>query len=104
MMNPMGQCLMVEPPTAQQIGGQTRYPATPQMYRAHREISQVMTSKEKDSGYDPSDESETSDEMPQQKRGHRRSRTAKGTHGRPRKHHVMLNVHGKKVKASYWAP
>ena len=95
---------MLEPQTALPFEGQTRYPATPQMFRAHRDISQVMMNKEKDSGYDPSDESETSGTTSQQQRGHRRKRTAKGTHGKPRKHYVTLNIRGKKVKASYREP
>ena len=87
----------------QQFGGPNCYPATPQMHQMHRGNAQAMMNMEVDTGYDPSNESETSAQTPQQ-RGHRRSRNIQGNHSRPRKRHVMLNIKGKDVMASFWEP
>ena len=56
-----------------------------------------------DPGYEPSNESEASPHtLPL--RGHRSVWHPKGDRGGPRKHHVMLNIKGKEVLASYWEP
>ena len=87
----------------QKFGGHARYPATPQMQQTSRGNPQAMMNMEVDTGYDPSNDSETSAQMPQQ-RARRRNRNIQGNHSRPRKRHVMLNIKGKDVMASYWEP
>ena len=99
MMSPMGRCYPMEPPTTQQFCGPNRYSATPQMQQMSRGNPQALMNMGVDTGYDPSNESETSAQTPR-KSGHRRSRKR----GRPRKRHVMLNIHGKEVKVSYCEP
>ena len=83
----------------QPFGGQNRYPATPQMQQVHRGSAQAMMNMEVDTGYEPPNESDTSTQTPP-KSGHRHNRKKEKT----RKRHVMLNIRGKQVKASYREP
>ena len=99
MMNPAGRCYPMEPPMMQQFGGPNRYPATPQMHQMYRGDAQAMMNMEEDTGYNASNESDTSTQM-SPKSGNRRNRKKEKT----RKRHVMLTIRGKKVKASYREP
>ena len=83
----------------QQLGGPNRYPATPQMHQMYRGDAQAMMSMGEDTGYDASNESDTSTQW-SPKSGNRRNRQKE----KMRKRHVMLTIRGKKVKASYREP
>ena len=77
-----------------------RYPATPQMRRGFGGNAGAMV--DVDTGNEPSNDSGESAHV--QMRGARRTLRRRAKREGPKKRHVMLNIGGHEVLASYWEP